>query len=116
MASAPAVERVGVWVAGCTMWVSCEMGVTVWMLLEGFDKLIQEKRKPTDGGRRFLWDHKTYPLAGFRILPELCDASGSGSMVVTPEFFDTQAIIAELRDGGWVRESSRVPFCFELPE
>jgi len=55
-------------------------------------------------------------LAGFRILPSLCDVSGSGSIVVAPEFFDSQAIVAELRNGSWAKESSRVPFCFELPE
>jgi hypothetical protein len=56
-----------------------------------------------------------YRFAGFRVIPKLSNHDES-RLVITPEFYDTTAIIAQLRDGGWVRESAKVPFCFELPE
>jgi hypothetical protein len=56
-----------------------------------------------------------YRFAGFRVMSKLSNSEES-RLVITPEFYDTTAIIAQLRDGGWVRECAKVPFCFELPE
>jgi len=69
-----------------------------------FPSPLHTFRVMTDGGR----------FAGFRTIPQLSSV-GESRLVVTPVFFDTAAIVAELREGVWTKGCAGVAFCFELP-
>ncbi|KAL7269968.1 hypothetical protein RUND412_007337 [Rhizina undulata] len=85
-ATQPAVRDVVLKLCGGEMVVKNENGVTVWDMMEALDALVRDRHslpESTPSEQHFLWDHRSFPFAGFRYIPNLSSPSRT---VLKPEF------------------------------